>query len=352
MYKLSPLSFSYFYPFRIEFPPLICYFYVDVNFLFTVNRIFCLERYPRQKFCCVLFTVNKTEGKEEFMKTIAVYSHKGGTGKTTTVFNIAGILCKDYKKKVLCIDCDPQANLTEIMMARDIEANGGTGYLNSIMTIEDVFLAPDKINNAIHPAQFSLTENGTPKKRGIDIIPARPKTLQLRKDLDNITTGLDTGVIDRGQLKTAFKYIRKTRSHMYDYDYCLIDFPPTANILTEDILSAADYVLVPTTMDKAAKEGVSTMFSAVANVRKSGNPNLEILGIVPIAFDKRLAYDTLSLDALKQSDLLIDTPIRNSTDVRWAAEYGIPLVYNRRSAPITQDYRDLVKAVLQKMGDI
>lgn len=286
------------------------------------------------------------------MKTIAVYSHKGGTGKTTTVFNVAGILNKDYKKKVLCIDCDPQANLTEIMMASDIESNGGTGYLNSIMTVEDVFLSPDKVNNAIHPARFSLTEDGSPKKRGIDIIPARPKTLQLRKDLDNITTGLDTGVIDRGQLRLALSEIRKTRSHMYDYDYCLIDFPPTANILTEDILSAADYVLVPTTMDKSAKEGVSTMFNAVANVRKSGNPYIQILGIVPIAFDKRFTYDAKSLDALKGSKLLIDTPIRYSTDVRWAAEYGIPLVYNRRSAPVTQDYRELVRAMLEKMGDL
>lgn len=285
------------------------------------------------------------------MKTIAIYSHKGGTGKTTSTFNIAGILARDYKKKVLCIDCDPQANLTAIMLMNEIEANDGMDYLNTVTTVEDLFLTPEKVNEAIRPVEFSLTEKGTPKRRGIDIIPARPISLGLKKNLEHVTKLLDSEVLDKGQLKYALTMIRRTRSHLYDYDYCLIDFPPAANSLTRDVLSAADYVLVPTTMDKSAKDGIATLFSIVSDVQKETGADIKILGIVPATFDKRLSYDSQSLETLKDFKYVIDTPIRTSTDVKWASELGIPLAYNRKTAPVTRDYKKLVEVILQKMGD-
>lgn len=285
------------------------------------------------------------------MRTIAVYSNKGGTGKTTSVFNIAGVLAKDYGKKVLCVDCDPQANLTGIFLTNEIMEKGSLNFLNGEVTVEDLFLKPERVNEAIRPVLFSLTSRGTPKKRGIDLIPARPKSMHLKKDLDNITTGLDTGALDRGQLKVALSCIRRTATRRYDYDYCLIDFPPAANVLTKDCLGAADYVLSPATMDRSAKEGIASLFAIIADVKEEGNPNLELLGIVPVTFDKRFAYDTQSLDSLQENEHIINTPIRTSSDVKWASEFGIPLAYNKKTAPVTRDYKELVSVLLEKMGD-
>lgn len=284
------------------------------------------------------------------MKTIAIYSNKGGTAKTTTVFNVAGILARDYKKKVLVVDLDTQANITGILLRSQTEERGDLSFLNARDGVEDVFLNPDKVNDAIIPSMFSLTEGGTPKKRGIDVIPARKKHLNVKQTLDDINTGIELKAIPRGQLRTALSRIRRTRGHLYDYDYCLIDFGPASNAITEEGLAASDYCMLLTTLDGPSLSGFDGAYALISKVQKEYNAALKLLGIVPTLCNEHLSYDAQVLEYLKGNDKIINAPIRESTDAKWATEFGIPLAFNKRSANVTRDYRHLTEIILNKMG--
>ena len=285
------------------------------------------------------------------MKTIAIYSQKGGTGKTTTTFNVAGILAKEYGKKVLTIDADPQANLTTSFLRAEKEEKGDNFlYLNSEVTFEDLFVNPELVNKAIRHATFSLVEGGSAKKRGIDIIPSRPNEIHPERTLEDINFGIESHIIYEGQLRKALSMIKRTRAHMYDYDYCLIDFAPTKNMLAKDILSTADWVIVPTTMDNNSVNGIKGLTETFEEVRREKNTSLGILGVFPTVCNKNTAYDNQTYELLRESlgNLLIDTPIRYSTDSKWAMDFGIPLAYNKKSAPITKDYRELVSYIVER----
>lgn len=184
------------------------------------------------------------------MIKIAIYSHKGGTGKTTTAFNIAGIIAKDYKKKVLVVDGDTQANLTTTFLkAEKASHNNSYEYLNYIPTFEDLFYAPDKVNEAIYNATFAIIDGSTPKKRGIDILPVRPPEIKPEVNLNSINSGLEQNILRTGILQKAFNNIKRTRRHLYDYEYCLMDLAPSNSTLTKELLGACDWVVVPTTTD-------------------------------------------------------------------------------------------------------
>ena len=286
------------------------------------------------------------------MKKIAIYSRKGGTGKTTSTFNIAGILARDYKKKVLIIDADSQANITTYLMQSECEKNNGSyEFLNNITTIEDLFLYPEKINDAVNNSLFSLTGNGTPRKRGIDIIPARPTSIKPKLDLDKINDLLVSEVIPKGQIDKALSMLKHTRNHMYDYDYCLIDFAPAKNKLTMDFLASCDYVLVPSTLDPASLDGVSGLIEMLDNIRQEYDTKVSLLGIYPTICVRNTAYDMSTLNDMENvfGSKYINAPIRYSTETKWSIDMGVPLAYTKRTAPITQDYNDLVGKMIERI---
>ena len=216
------------------------------------------------------------------MVKIAVYSRKGGTGKTTSTFNIAGILAKNYKKKVLIIDADSQANITTYLLQTEREQNNNSyDFLNDITTVEDLFLYPEKINDAVRNSLFALTEKSTPRKRGIDIVPARPTSISPKIDLDKINDLLASEAIPKGQINKALSMLKHTRNHLYDYDYCLMDFGPAKNKLTMDFLAACDYVLIPTSIDAASINGVSGLVGMLDDIRQEYETKVSLLGIYP-----------------------------------------------------------------------
>ena len=286
------------------------------------------------------------------MITIAVYSNKGGTSKTSSTLNIAGVLAKEYQSKVLVIDADQQANLTQDFLRSKIDSKGSQDFLNYETTLEDLFYYPEKINDSIQPALFSLVEGTAPKKRGIDIIPVRPISIHPEVSLKAINKGLEDGYIKRGQIRDALSHIKRTRQHLYDYDFCLIDFAPANDELTREMLSASDYILVPTTLDNGSVNGIGGLMEIFGEVRKERNPELKILGIYPAVCNKQTSYDIQMTEGLKSSlgDIYLDCPIRYSTDVKWSTDFGVPLAFNRKSAPATEDYRRLVKELLKRMG--
>jgi cellulose biosynthesis protein BcsQ len=190
------------------------------------------------------------------------------------------------------------------------------------------------------------------KKRGIDIIPVRPISIHPEVSLKAINKGLEDGYIKRGQIREALSHIKRTRQHLYDYDFCLIDFAPANDELTREMLSASDYILVPTTLDNGSVNGIGGLMEIFGEVRKERNPELKILGIYPAVCNKQTSYDIQMTEGLKSSlgDIYLDCPIRYSTDVKWSTDFGVPLAFNRKSAPATEDYRRLVKELLKRMG--
>ncbi len=298
------------------------------------------------------------------MITFAMFSYKGGTGKTKTVFNLAGVLAAEYNAKVLIIDADAQANITSYFLANEIMEKGGLHFLSNEVTSEDLFVTPEKINEGIRHVEFALKEGSKPKKRGIDIIPARSpklKDLALLFPEINETMAADKDKRDclksikPGCIRKAFTYLKHTKHHPYDYDFCIIDLHGEDDYPSREFLGAADYVIMPTTTDFGSISGITAINTNVFNrVREELNPDLKIAGIVASIVSYQSGHDLQALEMLKRdfASEYIDCPIRRSEDISWSTDSGIPLVYNRKTSPSTNDYRALAKALLEKVkGD-
>ena len=287
------------------------------------------------------------------MKKIAIYSRKGGTTKTTSTFNIAGILSKNYKKKVLVVDTDSQANLTERFLKHDIEEKGGAEWLKNEVTLEDLFLSPEKVNEGIHNSFIQLREGLPAKKRGIDIIPIKPSETNPAPTLEDIEDSLGKAIPD-GQISKMLSNIRRTRSHPYDYDYVIFDFSPSYNKVTREVLSSTDYIMVPCTLDVNSLDGVSQIIDAINEIKANQNPDLKLIGFFLAMNNKTTAYDVQMEQMIREAlgDKCMDTVIRYNTEAKWSLHNGIPLTWYKRNGKLTQDYEELVAEMLRKMeGD-
>ncbi len=284
------------------------------------------------------------------MKKIAIYSRKGGTTKTTSTFNIAGVLAKKYKAKVLVVDTDPQANLTERFLKYKAEENGGLEWLKDRNTLENLFLNPDSVNEAILSADIQLREGQAAKKRGIDIIPMKPADINPSPSLENIEESIGKA-IPEGQVTRMMEKIRRTRSHPYDYSYVLFDFSPAYNKITRELLNAVDYIVVPCTLDVNSLDGVSQIIDTINDIRDTSNPDLALLGFYMAMNNNKTAYDNQMEQMIREAlgDKCLKTMIRYNTEAKWSLHNGIPLSWYKRSGKLTQDYEALVEELLKRI---
>ena len=249
-------------------------------------------------------------------KIIAIANQKGGVGKTTTVVNIAAGLA-EQGKKVLCIDLDPQGNLSDYL---------GYDFTGS-KTMVDVLKGQAKISECIVTA----------KSESIDYIPA---------DISLATADMFLAqTMCREQiLRKALLSDEKTA----EYDYILIDCLPSLGILVTNALAAADGVIIPVQVQKFALNGI-VQFEDIFNLVKDNiNPNLEICGILETMTDNTQMAQAVD-KALKEryGGLVYETTISKRIEAANSTAEQKSLI-SKKNSVLGGQYRELVTVILSK----
>ena len=227
-------------------------------------------------------------------KIIAFANQKGGVGKTTSAVNVAASLGL-LDKKTLLVDLDPQGNATS-----------GVGIAKKSLkgTIKDVLTGETEIKNVVLPTNY----------KNLWIIPTNVSLSGAEFDLYN-----DEG--SEYNLKDAFETISN------EYDYIIIDCPPSLGMLTVNAFVASDGILVPMQAEFYAVEGLSQLISTTKRVKKLYNEDLNIVGILITMYNKRLLLSMQVMDELQKyyPDKLFNTTISRNVKLSEAPGFGKPV---------------------------
>lgn len=245
-------------------------------------------------------------------KIIAISNHKGGVGKTTSVVNIgAGI--SNEGKKVLLIDLDPQANLSQSLRVMDSDKHI-YGSLKG-----DYALTP-----------IVVTEN-------LHVIPS---TL----DLSGVEIELSGEAGREFILKELIKKVRDS------YDYIIIDNPPSLGLLTINSFTASDVVLIPLQAEYLALQGLAKLVEVIDKVKSRLNNELEIGGVFLTQYDRRKILNKNVLETVEGyfKDKLFTTRVRNNIALAEAPTQGVDIFRYDANSYGAEDYRELSREILQK----
>jgi chromosome partitioning protein len=241
------------------------------------------------------------QGYADVTRILAIANQKGGVGKTTTAVNLAASLAAT-RRRVLLVDLDPQGNATmgSGVDKREVEVSSCEVLLGEA-SARDAVVRTD-------PA-------------GFDLIPAN----------DDLTTAEIRLISEFGRetrLRAALKDIAE------DYDFILIDCPPSINMLTVNALTAATGVLIPMQCEYYALEGLSALVRTVDQIRDAVNPGLKIEGLLRTMFDPRnnLANEVSSQLILHFGDKVFRTVIPRNVRLAEAPSFGMPALFHDKTS--------------------
>jgi chromosome partitioning protein len=250
-------------------------------------------------------------------RVLAVVNQKGGVGKTTTVINLAFAL-SHAGRRVLAVDCDPQASLTFYMGKdeRELEREGRTLY--------HALLAGQPVTDVVIPGEPALL----------------PSSITLAKADAELVSEPGASWV----LKDTIAPLRE------EYDLILLDCPPTLTLLTVNALAASDAILIPVKTDLLSTLGIPQLLDTVGKIQRRANPQLRVLGILPTLYNPQYGHDSEVLDELRAAfgeRFRIFDPVRRSTGFDRAVGTGQPTVILNPQSQGAEAYRQLAAQLLE-----
>lgn len=248
---------------------------------------------------------------------ITVTNQKGGVGKTTTAINVAYCLSKEGAR-VLLVDFDPQGNATSGL---------GVDKSNLNKTILDVVQQTATINEVIVKTEV----------KHVDLVPATPR--------------LANAEVELAKAERRFVRLRDALETVKDYDYILIDSPPSLSLLTVNGLIAAQYILLPVQAEFYALEGLGQLLETMQLIRKGMNPTLELIGVLVTMMDSRTTLSNQVYTEIQKHfpGRVFETTIPRNVRIAEAPSHGVPVGMYDRWSKGAKAYKSLAKEVIERV---
>ncbi len=249
-------------------------------------------------------------------KVISVANQKGGVGKTTTSINLAASLAAT-EHPTLLIDVDPQANCTS-GIGIEHRSSGNSTY--------EVLIGDIPVADAVRPSEMPY----------LDVVPSHINLV-----------GAEIEMVDVAEreriLKNAIKRIRR------EYDFVVIDCPPSLGLLTVNALTASDSVLIPVQAEYFALEGLGQLLNTIKIVRQHLNPDLEIEGVLLTMFDTRLRLSNQVADEVRRyfGEKVFKTIVQRNVRLSEAPSFGKPVLLYDATCIGARNYIALAREVIR-----
>lgn len=248
-------------------------------------------------------------------KIISIANQKGGVGKTTTAINLSSLLAA-AEKKTLLVDIDPQAN-----------SSSGLSVTNQQISVYDVLSDRVRISDAIISTFMPF----------LDLLPSNINLVGAEIELVDVEGR-------EAKLKNALKEIGN------NYDFILIDCPPSLGLLTLNALTASDSVLIPVQCEYFALEGLGQLLNTINIVKKHFNPELAIEGVLLTMFDSRLRLSHQVAEEVRKyfGDKVYNTVIHRNVRISEAPSYGKPIILYDAISSGAKNYMSLAAELLER----
>lgn len=259
-------------------------------------------------------------------KIISLVNQKGGVGKTTTSINLSASLAM-YGQRVLLLDLDPQGNATT-----------GVGFNKGDIerSVYDVFNGTAEVSDVVLRTKF----------KNLSLLPS---SLQL--------AGIDIELLEKGRenptFQKAFQLRDKLNMVRENYDYIIIDCPPSLGLITTNALTASDSVIIPVQCEFFALEGITQLLNAIMLTQKKLNPELKLEGVLLTMFDSKTNLGIEVIEEIRSyfKEKVYTTIIPRLIRLAEAPSHGKPIIAYDPKSKGSQAYLNLAKEVIERNGN-